>query len=350
MLTAALEAALLRELRTAYDWENDARFGKRLRAPVLALGDALGRHGAWIAGPRRLELSRALVLEASWPEVLGVLQHEMAHQYVDEVLLERGEAAHGATFQRVCEERGIDAKAAGAPVPANGIEVDRVLDRIRKLLALAGSANQHEAEVAMRRAHELMLRHNVEHAAQRTYEVRHLGDPKRRGTRVEAEVAGLLGDYFFVKVIRIPYYLPAEGRQGNVYEIAGTRANVEMAAHVWAFLLATCARLWDEHRRAHRGRDRLSYQCGVVRGFGEKLRAERVELKGTGLVWRGDAGLDRYYCGRNPRITTRSRSIRLDGAHAAGREAGRNVVLHRPVEHGGSGTVRLLSSPRGARS
>ena len=342
MLSVELEAALVREIRAAYDWENDARFGKRLRPPVLVLADATSRHGAWVRATRRLELSRALVLERSWPEVIGVLQHEMAHQFVDEVLGQHDQSAHGATFQEVCEQRGIDGKAAGAPSAVAGIEVDRVLARIRKLLALAGSANQHEAEIAMRRAHELMLRHNIEHAAQRTYEVRHLGEPARRGTRVEADIAGILAAFFFVKVIRIPVYLPRDGKRGAVYEITGTHANVEMASHVYAFLLATATRLWDEHRRDHRGRDRLSYQCGVVRGFAEKLEAERTELVGTGLVWRGDRQLEEFYRARNPRITRRSRSVRLDGAHAAGREAGRTVVLHKPVEHGPSGSPRLL--------
>ena len=345
MLSTELEVALLRELRAAYDWENDARFAGRLVPAVLALGDAASRHGAWIRATRRLELARTLVLERSWPEVIGVLQHEMAHQFVDEVLHAHDETAHGETFRRVCDERGIDGKAAGAPVAAAGAEVDRVLDRIRKLLALAGSANQHEAEIAMRRAHELMLRYNIEHAAQRTYEVRHLGDPQKRGNRVEADIASLLGAFFFVKVIRIPVYLPREGKRGAVYEIAGTHANVEMASHVYAFLGATAARLWDEHRREHRGRDRLSYQCGVVRGFAEKLKAERTELVGTGLVWRGDGQLDAFYRARNPRISTRSRTVRLDGAHAAGREAGRSVVLHKPVAHGPSGSgPRLLRS------
>lgn len=337
MLSTELETALLRALRSAYDWENDARFRKRLQPPVLVLADVASRHGAWVRTTRRLELSRTLVLERPWPDVIGVLLHEMAHQFVDEVLNVHEETAHGATFQRICDGLGIDGKAAGAPVAAAGVEVDRVLERIRKLLALAGSANQNEAEVAMRRAHELMLRHNIEHAAQRTFEVRHLGDPRRRGTRVEADIAGLLSLFFFVQVIRIPVYLPREAKYGHVYEIAGTHANVEMASHVWAFLLATAARLWDEHRRSHRGRDRLSYQCGVVRGFAEKLKAERTELVGTGLVWRGDSQLDEFFGKRNPRVVTRSRTIRLDGAHAAGREAGRSVVLHKPVADGPSG-------------
>jgi hypothetical protein len=343
-LSAALEAALLRELRRHYSLENEQRFGNRLVQPVLALGDATRRLGQWVRTTRVIELSRVMVLERPWLEVTSVLEHEMAHQFVDEVLGVHDESAHGETFRRVCDDRGIDARAAGAPVPSDGADGDRALERIRKLLALAGSDNQHEAEMAMKRAHELMLRHNVEHVPT-GYEVRHLGEPRKRTNRVEADVVGLLSECFFVKVIRVPVYLAREGKHGAVYEIAGSHANVEMAAHVYAFLLATATRLWEENRgdeRVRSGRDRMAYQSGVVRGFRDKLVAERKELRGTGLVWVGDSQLDRFYRARHPRITTRTRHVRVNAAHSAGREAGRSVVLHKPVERGSSGGTRLL--------
>jgi hypothetical protein len=349
-LSAELEAALLRELRQRYDWENRERFAGKLRPPVILLADSTTHLGRWHSATRVLELARGFVLARPWLEVISVLEHEMAHQYVDEVLRVRHESPHGETFRRVCHERGIDARAAGAPAvgePApSDPGVDRVLERIRKLLALAGSSNQHEAEIAMRKAHELMLRHNVEAAhADRHYEVRHLGDPERRETRVESEIAGLLSEFFFVKVIRVPVYLPRTGKTGRVYEIAGTRANVEMASHVYAFLLATAARLWAENRhdtRVRNGRDRLIYQSGVVNGFREKLVAERVDLKQTGLVWVGDGDLDAFYHARHPRITHRRHTVRINSAHAAGREAGRTVILHKPVEQGPSAAPRRL--------
>jgi hypothetical protein len=202
--------------------------------------------------------------------------------------------------------------------------------------------------MAMRKAHELMLRHNIEVTQARAtdeYEVAHLGDPHKRGNRVEDAVMALLTEYFFVKVIRIPVYLPLAGKRGGVFEIAGTRANVEMAKHVYGFLLGTAERLWQQNRRDARvqsGRDRLAYQAGVIRGFHEKLRDERVELTGTGLVWRGDGRLDDFYHARHPRIVSRRRTVRLSGAHDAGREAGRSIVLHRPIEQGSSGGGRKL--------
>ena len=275
-LTADLEAALVRELARCYERINWIHFGERLRPPVIVLADSAQRLGQWVRATRRLELQRRLVLDRPWPEVLAVLEHEMAHQFVDEVLAARDETAHGATFRRVCEERGIDARAHGAPI-ARGDDSgdDRTIDRIRKLLALAGSANQHEAEAAMKRAHELMLRYNLEQLPQRReLEVRHLGEPRRRANAVEAEIIGLLSELFFVDAISIPVYVPRTGLRGRVYEIAGTLANVEMACHVYAFLLATADRLWRANRgdaRVRSGRDRVPYQTGVIRGFREKF-------------------------------------------------------------------------------
>ena len=349
-LVVDLEVSLVRELRRCYEIINGRRFAGALVPPVLVLVDTRKRLGQWSRATRTLELSRQLVFEKPWLEVTSVLEHEMAHQYVDEVLEVRHETAHGPTFQRVCAERAIDARAAGAPVPSDPAEaaaIDRALDKIRKLLALAGSENQHEAEIAMQRAHALMLRYNIEQArTQRShYDVRHLGEPQKRANGVEVDIMGLLAEFFFVEVIRVPVYVAQRGEHAAVYEVIGTHANVEMAAHVHAFLLATAERLWRENRtdaRVKSGRDRLAYQSGVIRGFREKLLAERHVLAGTGLVWVGDGNLDTFFRARYPRITRRRRTIRMTKAHAAGREAGRTVVLHKPVTQSGSSATRRL--------
>lgn len=353
VLSIELEAALVRELRRTYERTNQRRFAGQLKPAVIVLAHTTRRLGQWSRATRRIELSRTLVLERPWLEVVSVLEHEMAHQYVDEVV--GGDAAtepaHGPTFQRVCAERGIDARAAGAPVPSEDAEGERVLEKIRKLLALAGSANEHEAEIAMRRAHELMLRHNIEHAKSSTastYEVRQLGEPHKRANGVDLDIVGLLTEFFFVEVIRVPVYLPETGDHADVFEVIGTTANIDMALHVFAFLRATAERLWQENRgdsRVKSGRDRRAYQSGVVRGFREKLvftspryaRPSKTATESTELVWVDDAKLDAFFRARYPRIRRRRRSLPMSGAHAAGREAGRTVILHKPVAHGPSG-------------
>jgi hypothetical protein len=341
-LSSQLEAALVRELRRVYDRLNHRHFTGKLRPPVLVLSDTTRRLGRWAGGSRTLELSRPLVLERPWLEVTSVLAHEMAHQFVDEILRVVGEPPHGPTFVRVCAERGIDGRAAGASIASpssgegDGDGQSRVLDRIRKLLALAGSDNQHEAELAMKKAHQLMLRENIEQiGVGHAYEVKHLGAPHRRASPVELEVMGLISELFFVEVIRVPVFVARQGVHAQAFEVIGTHENVAMAEHVHAFLLATADRLWRENRgdrRVRGGRDRNAYQCGVIRGFRDKLVGERTELATTeGLVWVGDGDLDAFFRRRYPRVTRRRRRMRVNGAHAAGREAGRTVVLHKPV-------------------
>ncbi|MGE0550475.1 MAG: SprT-like domain-containing protein [Kofleriaceae bacterium] len=347
-LSPELETALLRELRRFYDWENDYRFRGQLRASVLALADTTRQLGRWISATRTIELSRTFVLSRPWPEVIGVLEHEMAHQYVHEVLGIRDETAHGETFRRVCDEHGIDGRAAGAAHASSlgDVDLDRVLERIRKLLALAGSSNQHEAESAMRRAHELMLRYNLDHVGTSDrFEVRHLGQVRERVSGLESDIVGLISEFFFVKAIRIRTYVPLEAKSGHVYEITGSAPNVAMAEHVFEFLLSTADRLWRENRddpRVRDGRDRIAYQSGVIGGFREKLLLERMALASTGLVWVGDPSLDAHYRRRHPRVVKHRRGIRWSRAHLAGREAGRNVVLHKPVDNGPTGGRRLL--------
>src|SRR5262249_50986261 len=146
---------------------------------------------------------------------------------------------------------------------APGEREARVLGRIAKLLALAQSQNRHEAEAAMARAQELMLKHNLEapprHGA---YGFRHLGAPTGRISEAERTLANLLGDHFFVEVIWVPVWRARQGKRGSVLEVCGTAVNLEMAAYVYDFLMATADRLWDDYKRAQRlssNRDRLTF-------------------------------------------------------------------------------------------
>jgi predicted SprT family Zn-dependent metalloprotease len=114
-LGAQLERLTLRALADAWDDTNATFFKRALRRPVLALSDTSQRLGRWVSAERTLEISRRVLSEQSWGVVLEVLKHEMAHQFVDEVLGQRSEAAHGPAFRQVCEERAIDARAEGIP-------------------------------------------------------------------------------------------------------------------------------------------------------------------------------------------------------------------------------------------
>lgn len=352
-LTIELEAALLRELAREWHRLNDSHFKRSLVAPTFVLSEVTGRLGRFDPESRVLEIARQLALREPWLTVVEVLRHEMAHQYVLEVLKIADESAHGPAFRDVCRRLGIDPRASGIPESGpRSEEEDRVLARIAKLLALAESPSAHEAETAMKLAQRLMLKYNLEQASLprtsegQAYSFRTLGTPTGRVSEAERTIANILSEHFFVEVIWVPVFRPLVGKRGSVLEISGTPANLDMASYVYAFLTNAGARLWEEHRRAEgiRGnRDRRTYLAGVMSGFFSKLRSEKKAQEQQGLVWLGDAELRGFYKKRHPHVVTvRYGTSSHKGAHAHGREAGKRLVLHRPISSGPSGGPKLL--------
>jgi hypothetical protein len=360
-LSAELEIKLLARLVVEWEAINFTYFGDVLRRPVLRLSDTRERLGQWNGELHSLELSRSLVLEHSWGEVMEVLKHEVAHQFVDE-WLRVDETAHGPSFRRVCERLGIDARASGAASASSTADdpASRTVDRIRKLLALAQSPNQHEAEVAATTARRLMLKLNIEveasgpaAAARRRYGFRHLGRPSGRILEHDRRLASILTQYFFVQSLWIPVYRPLEGKRGTVLEICGLEANLVMAEHVHAFLSATAARLWSDYAHASgrsSNRDRQAFLAGVMRGFEGKLAAQSKQFQEQGLVWVPTAELRGYFRRRYPKIqTVRRGGARRNDAYSEGHRAGGEIVLSQPVESGPSGArPKALRAAKGS--
>lgn len=353
-LTAALEAALIRELRATWHHVNASHFRGRLTPPTLELVPSRATLGRWIQTTRTIEVSRPLVVAERWGAVVEVLKHEMAHQYVHEVLGERDETAHGPAFRETCARLGIDARAAGVPgpAPADGAEVEnKIVDRIARLLALAESPNRHEAEAAMAAAQRLMLRYNLDAAraiAPRGYAFLQLGEPRGRVIEHERMVAMILGKHFFVEAIWIPVYRPLEGKRGSVLEVCGTRGNLAIAEYVHGFLHATADRLWRDHQRATEiasNRERRTFLAGVMTGFADKLARQDIKSRGEGLVWVKDADLMGFFRRRHPYVRhVRHAGQRRSDAWAQGREAGRAIVLHRPVQSSAASRGRMLGA------
>src|SRR3954471_25086782 len=232
-LSGELERAALHAIYRSWEDMNGALFRFQLARPAIELTDSSSRLGRWHGGLRVIELARSLLVDHGWGVLIEVLKHEMAHQYVDEILGQPDDSMHGAEFRRVCEERGIDASAAGIPRTGNAQSVEQhLLERIAKLLALAESPNEHEAQAAMSAAQRLMLKYNIDLAIsgrQPAHTVRHLGEPTGRVHEAQRILAGILGDHFFVQTIWVPVWRALEGKRGSVLEICGSKANLELA-------------------------------------------------------------------------------------------------------------------------
>ncbi len=335
-LDEKLHPAWLAELRTAWAEFNTRHLGGRLQPPVLQIDRSEQRLGRWETEGRILGLAHHHIWTHAWDEVLDTLKHEMAHQYVDEVL-GGDERPHGPQFARACALLGIGAHASGAPRPREQDETSRTLRRVQKLLALATSANRHEAETAMAAANTLLLRYNLElpqGGPPLGYAARRLGTSAAALPLDWKLVGAILAEFFFVECIWTTTYNPRRDRHERVLEVMGSEANLEMAGYVHDFLHASVDRLWRlEHRTlsipAARKRE---YTAGVLLGFRDKLRQERRRNAEAGLVWLGDADLARHFRDRHPHVRAMAKSgVRRSKAHEAGRAAGQRLTLQRPV-------------------
>ncbi len=329
-------AAAARAVSQSWTWLNATLFRKALKPPVVRLADG-SRLGSWHRATRTLTVGRELVDREPWPVVVEVIKHEMAHQYVDEVLGVHDEAPHGAAFARVCAQIGADPSPTGVPAAT---EEPAVVRKVRKLLALAESANHNEAELAANAAHRLMRKHNLEVLGEATsYHARVVGRVAQRHMAWEQLLGGLLGKHFFVHPIWVQAWLPDRDAWGRVLELNGRPENLDLAQHVHALVTEVGERAWRDHKRVRgsEGRDRGRFLAGVVMGFGERLAGEAQACEQTGLVWVGDPGLQDWVDRRFPRVRS-GRGIRLGGGDAwqQGKATGRNLVLRKPLRSQGA--------------
>ena len=361
-LIGALREAWNRKLCQWWRYYNDDYLGGALKQPLISLSDGETALGLWQPERRSLSISVSHVERDPWLEVMETLRHEMAHQYVSEVLRVDGERPHGEAFRQACHKLRCSPRArAAAAAGADDGSDPRVLRLIKKTLSLAASPNEHEAQAAVDKARDLLLRYNVdlvELDRARSFGIRRLGPVKGRRTSYELWLALLLQDFFFVEVLWVFDYDAARDKSGTVLQVHGTATNLEMADYTYSYLVELLERLWQQYRR-ERGlksnRERQRYYAGVLEGFHRKLQQqERAAARTAGpapeaLVWRGDARLREYFSYLNPRVRTRrGRGVTASEVHGHGLAAGHQVNVNRPLG-GGGGFGGYLEEAVGAR-
>ncbi len=149
-----------------------------LRPIAITLFDSESFWGQFDNLTRTISISRKLVNEFPWHQVVGVFRHEMAHQFVAEQHATRfhSEKPHSELFKEACKRLGVPDQFAKAGLDLQSGNLDwrieprneateKILDKVKKLLALATSTNEHEALLAMERVRDLYAKYNLEHIA-----------------------------------------------------------------------------------------------------------------------------------------------------------------------------------------
>jgi len=338
LLTEHLRNTLTRELAMEWHVCNANYFCSKLKIPTLEIVDVPNILGQWISTYKTLRISWCLIESQSWGQVIEVLKHEMAHQYVDEILQIKDEQAHGYSFKQVCKQRGIDAHAQGLPqTPINNTRTDALLLKVRKLLALADSTNPNEAQTAMNLAQKLMLEHHIEYLNQTRsndtslyqYRFSTLGLPKQKIQASDRWMSLILQSHFFVETIWVNHYSLVHQKRGKVLEICGLPHHIDMAEYVYYFLTQHAHSLIKKNKITQK----QAFLCGIFRGFKEQLDTQQKQHQEQGLICIKNTTLTIYYKKRHPHVRRYAyKSNQHSDSFYQGLQAGKNIRLHRPIK------------------
>jgi hypothetical protein len=245
---------------------------------VVFEGDEWGHFNASYL---QIALNRKLIYLAKDSVVRDVLRHELAHYLT---YITYGEVKpHGPEFHSLCDRLGFAKDVAAATMnlqesnlsKENDPESDRIMEKVKKLFALAQSSNAHEAELATLKANELLLRHNIDYVknAQGPIYLDRLLMRKRKDTKLSSIYSIL--KHFIVKPVI------SQGKNSCCLEVSGSLTNVKLAGFVANFLDRELELMWEEVRRHHDLgglRAKNSFFHGVAEGFDQKMKAAKMNF------------------------------------------------------------------------
>lgn len=326
-----------------------------LPCPNFVVSETMSEWGSFRAGNLEardfgdITFSARLLLEHPWYAVKDVLVHEAAHFAVWLLHGDAQETAHGPLFRQYCQRLGGSVRASGNYPPLDVSLLDDASPesqcspmelRIRKLLALAESPNEHEAELALLKAHELMARYGLEEATMSEdrdpYICVGVDLPGARLPREERDMMRLLCQHFAVEGV-ICYHPRLENGtwgSGIGYELLGRRSKVKVALYVRDYLWNLVEmRAVDAHGVRLRPRRRRSFVLGLLNGLSEKLSAQAQDFARNestyALVLAEQERLQVFVKGRYPRLCKcRGSAVRISAQdYAAGESLGRKLEI-----------------------
>ena len=103
------------------------------------------------------------LMRSSKEQLRNVIRHELAH-YINFITC--GDLSHSAEFRALCQGLGWGEEVFRATGTFDQGQSEgkksNVLRKVQKLMALSTSSNKNEAEQAMIKSQQLLLKHNIE--------------------------------------------------------------------------------------------------------------------------------------------------------------------------------------------
>lgn len=224
-----------------------------------------------------------LLMHSGKERLRNIIRHELAHYMI---FINHGPniQSHGSEFRAFCQRMGWSEEVYSAIELVDGsagiplVEDSSILRRVQKLMALASSSNANEAEQAMIKSQQLLLKHNIdskymENDDEEKIFLKRILKEKRENAKMRA-IARILKT-FFVSVVY------TRGGDFTYLEVVGNAVNVEIADYVAGFLHTELDKLWSHTQRQHKGLKGIvaknSFFFGIAKGYCNKIDALKQE-------------------------------------------------------------------------
>ncbi|MBA3239007.1 MAG: DUF2786 domain-containing protein [Parachlamydiaceae bacterium] len=224
------------------------------------------------------------LIHSSKEQLRNIIRHELAH-YMMFIEYEGLVQPHGPEFRAFCLKLGWGEEVYRATTALEGqsdfeSEKSSIFRKIQKLMALTESSNKNEAEQAMIKSQQLLLKHNLESMdvvddeGEKVYLKRILKQPKENAKM--RSIAKIL-ETFFVNTIY------SRGSNTTYLEISGSAINIEIAEHVAEVLHRELEKLWEQAKKQHIALKGMtaknSFFLGVAKGYCIKVQALKKEYQ-----------------------------------------------------------------------
>lgn len=209
--------------------------------------------------------------------LLDIIRHELAH-YITFINFGASVEAHGREFQEFClrmrwsEEVRKATTCLDDHINMPVADENHILRKVQKLMALATSHNKHEAELAMIKSQQLLLKHNIdvkniEDQEDEKIFLKRILKQKKENAKLRS-IAKIL-ETFFVNTIY-------NHKEGCIYlEVIGSATNVEIAEYVANTLELQLDLMWEQTKKQEPALKGIvaknSFFLGVAQGYCNKI-------------------------------------------------------------------------------
>lgn len=273
--------------------------------------------------------------------------HELAHYMVYRRFGQN--QGHNENFRAACKEIGICDKAKEPlstifdRAESLSTEKDKVVDKVKKLLALSSSDNENESELALLKANALLRKNGISNMDlsedSKIYKLELKEVQSNAKYKAIDSILSTFGVYVLWNGTRPRW---------SILEVSGELSSIKVAEYVFEFLDKELDHMWSKAKKDHNlkgARAKNSFFRGVAQGYRLKLKAAEASEGADGTaIQKYDkdmARICRSIVYDNKTKVTRSNALTSPEGQSAGVSAGKSLSIRQGVSTGGS--VKMIA-------